>query len=183
MTDNHSAIVSELRQKLQPFVIAALFVVCCLHSLAHVSRPFSKLALATMKLAILGGIQLSGGRSAITPEHRALLRRIPTDVRTAMKILDLEPNFVTYAACARCFAIYAPDLAKGGNRKYPSMCTFVETDKAPCGEPLLEATDRAKARRERKARQSLEDLDSTPRRPYVYHTFKNWIAEMLSTLR
>ncbi|OSC99816.1 hypothetical protein PYCCODRAFT_1336588, partial [Trametes coccinea BRFM310] len=83
----------------QPFLILALIMVCCLHSLAHVSRTFSKLALAAMKIAILGGIQLCGGQSAVTREHRTLLQRIPTDVRTAMKILDLEPNFVTYAAC------------------------------------------------------------------------------------
>ncbi|OSC97458.1 hypothetical protein PYCCODRAFT_1377207, partial [Trametes coccinea BRFM310] len=84
---------------MQPFLVATLIMVCCLHSLAHVSRPFSKLAFATIKIAILGGIQMCGGRSAITREHRSLLQRIPTDVRTAMKILDLDPEFVVFAAC------------------------------------------------------------------------------------
>ncbi|KAI0666489.1 hypothetical protein C8Q78DRAFT_945915, partial [Trametes maxima] len=84
---------------MQPFLVAALIMVCALHSLAHVAYPYSKLALVTMKLTIMGGVMLCGGRAAITPEHRSLLREVPTNVRTAMKVLGLEPDLVVYASC------------------------------------------------------------------------------------
>ncbi|KAI0667019.1 hypothetical protein C8Q78DRAFT_983017, partial [Trametes maxima] len=84
---------------MQPFLIAALIMVCALHSLAHLSHPYSNFVLATIKVVILGAVMMSGGSSSLSAEHRSLLKNIPSDVRTAMKILNLEPDVVTYASC------------------------------------------------------------------------------------
>lgn len=164
---------------MQPFLVAILIMVCALHSLAHVSRPYANYILVTIKVALLGMVTISRGSSAFSDEQRRLLRRLPSDVRTAMHILDLHPDITVYASCPSCFSIYAPTCTAGTVRTYPSTCTFTETDRPPCNEPLLEPKDRRAARRRRKAGRSLEDLENTPRRPYPFRSMKSWIAEML----
>ncbi|KAI0325704.1 hypothetical protein GY45DRAFT_1217033, partial [Cubamyces sp. BRFM 1775] len=84
---------------LQPFLIAALFMVCALHSLAHVARPYANLVLATIKIVILGTIMACGGSSRLSELQRSLLQRIPSDVRSAIDMLGLEPDLTVYAAC------------------------------------------------------------------------------------
>ncbi|OSD01989.1 hypothetical protein PYCCODRAFT_1344209, partial [Trametes coccinea BRFM310] len=84
---------------MQPFLIAALFMVCALHSIAHVARPFANLVLATIKVVILGAIMACGGSSRLSDLQRSLLGRVPSDVRSAMDILGLEPELIVYASC------------------------------------------------------------------------------------
>ncbi|KAI9069639.1 hypothetical protein FKP32DRAFT_1559298, partial [Trametes sanguinea] len=84
---------------MQPFLITALFMVCALHSLAHVARPYANLVLAAIKVVILGAIMTCGGSSNLTEMQRRLLKRVPTDVRSAIELLGLEPDVTTYATC------------------------------------------------------------------------------------
>ncbi|KAI9062806.1 hypothetical protein FKP32DRAFT_1554566, partial [Trametes sanguinea] len=84
---------------MQPFLIAALFMVCALHSLAHVARPYANLVLATIKVVILGATMACGGSSRLPELQQRLLKRVPSDVRSAIDLLGLEPELTVYAAC------------------------------------------------------------------------------------
>ncbi|KAJ3001370.1 hypothetical protein NUW54_g6466 [Trametes sanguinea] len=169
----------------QPFLLCALVMVCILHSVAHVARPYANFILATIKVLLLGAVTFSSGSSELTAAQRNLLRQCPSDVRTAMKILglDLDADTTVYAACPKCCSIYPPKPRDDKRRhRYPSTCTFIETDKAPCGESLLEPRERGKARRRRKSGRPIEDLETVPRCPYPYRSFKSWVVEMLAQL-
>ncbi|KAI0658047.1 hypothetical protein C8Q70DRAFT_878943, partial [Cubamyces menziesii] len=84
---------------MQPFLIVALFMVCALHSLAHVARPYANLVLATIKMVMLGAIMSCGGPSRFTELQRSLLKSVPSDVRSAIELLGLEPDLTVYASC------------------------------------------------------------------------------------
>ncbi|KAI0644125.1 hypothetical protein C8Q79DRAFT_914175, partial [Trametes meyenii] len=84
---------------MQPFLVAALIMVSVLHSLAHVAYPYTKLVLMTMKVVIFGALTMGNSRLALSTEHRNFLKQIPSDVRTVMKFLALEPDITLYATC------------------------------------------------------------------------------------
>ncbi|KAH9854786.1 hypothetical protein C2E23DRAFT_698484, partial [Lenzites betulinus] len=85
----------------QPFLVAGLIMVSVLHALANVSRPYASFALAAIRVVILGTILTTPGttRYNMTSEQRSLLERVPRDIRTVIRHLELEPDFTTYAAC------------------------------------------------------------------------------------
>ncbi|KAI9061949.1 hypothetical protein FKP32DRAFT_1574730, partial [Trametes sanguinea] len=88
-----------MKRNVQPFLIGALWMVCVLHTLAHVARPYANLALATIKVVILGTIMFCDGSSSLTTRQRELLKAVPSDVRSALRLLDLEPDLTVYASC------------------------------------------------------------------------------------
>ncbi|OJT02580.1 hypothetical protein TRAPUB_6902, partial [Trametes pubescens] len=165
--------IVQSRRDMQPFLIATLVMVSALHALAHVALPYTTFLLATIKMIILGTIVMCRGSA----EHRAILRQIPRDARTAIQQLHLEPNITLFAACPSCFHIYAADFSKW-SAGYPSHCSHQETNKAACNEPLFEE-DTRKARRKRKARGEPEDVPRL-RRPYPFYSLKTWLAELVS---
>ncbi|KAL7279724.1 hypothetical protein ACG7TL_006131 [Trametes sanguinea] len=173
----------DARRNMQPFLVAALFMVCALHSLAHVARPYANLVLATIKVVIWGAIMACGGSSTLMVHQQSLLKLIPSDVRTAIDLLGLEPDLTVYAACPRCFSTYAPKSHSRDSRSsYPARCTHVETSNPPCDEPLLEGKDCCEARHKRKRGEAGAPTEGSPRTPFVYHSLSAWIAEMLSRL-
>ncbi|KAI0688944.1 hypothetical protein C8Q76DRAFT_600011, partial [Earliella scabrosa] len=84
-----------------PFILAALFLVTILHTLAGVSRPYTRLILATFRVALFGAMTWQNPlvQSVLSASQEALLRRIPVDIRTALSALHLEPPLTIYAAC------------------------------------------------------------------------------------
>ncbi|KAI0716870.1 hypothetical protein C8Q76DRAFT_575984, partial [Earliella scabrosa] len=84
-----------------PFILAALFLVTVLHTLAGVSRPYTNLILATLKVVLFGMMTWSNplAQTILSASQNALLRAIPLDIRSALSALRLEPNITLYAAC------------------------------------------------------------------------------------
>ncbi|KAI0744427.1 hypothetical protein C8Q76DRAFT_594744, partial [Earliella scabrosa] len=84
-----------------PFILAALFMVTVLHTLAGVSRPYTRLILATLKVVLFGMMTWQNplARKVLSASQDALLRRIPVDIRTALSALHLEPQITIHAAC------------------------------------------------------------------------------------
>ena len=118
------------------------------------------------------------GSNKLTGAQCQLLHQIPSDIRTTIKMLDLEPDMVVDASCPTCSALY-PSVSRMKNSTaiFPTTCTHLETDKPPCNTPLLEPRDGRKAR---KRKSSVGESDSAPCRPFARRSFKSWIADMLA---
>ena len=91
---------------------------------------------------------------------------VPIDLRTVLSRFDvLQGKTVMYAACPNedCHFTHKPTFNPGSPRPtYPSRCTNVPTPGGPeCGHALLHDND-------------------TPIKPYLYHDFKDYLANLLA---
>ncbi|KAI0694479.1 hypothetical protein C8T65DRAFT_584988, partial [Cerioporus squamosus] len=82
---------------MEPLILAALTMVTIVHAMAAVSRPVTGYILSALKVVLLGVLTLTKQRH--TPLQSALMEHLPKDVRTAMKLLGVVPDIVTYACC------------------------------------------------------------------------------------
>ena len=76
-----------------------------------------------------------------TPSARdmQLLNNFPTDLRTAHKLLDLEPDIITYASCTKCCSVYPPKKS-GDVTEWATECTWRPfTTSSPCGQSLVKS--------------------------------------------
>jgi len=76
-----------------------------------------------------------------TPSARdiRLLNNFPTDLRTARKSLDLEPDIITYASCTKCSSVYPPKKS-GDVTEWPMECTWRPfKTSSPCGQSLVKS--------------------------------------------
>ena len=95
---------------------------------------------------------------------------MPSNIHVALSKFDLDNKTVIYAICPRCHCTYAPHISPGETlTKYPSHCTN-NTDPSlnQCGLPLLRCDGTGK-----------EDLWK-PFKPFVYHSFHDYLAGLLS---
>ncbi|KAI0672554.1 hypothetical protein C8Q78DRAFT_951998, partial [Trametes maxima] len=83
----------------QPFFATALVMVCVLQALAHINHGFASYVLSTVKVIVFGAMMMSRGSSPLSSQQLELLRKVPSDVRTAIRALQLEPDVVMYTAC------------------------------------------------------------------------------------
>lgn len=123
---------------LSPFILASLLLVTVLHTLASVSRLYTQLILATLRVLLFGALMLGNppAPNILSAVQEALLSRIPLDVRTVLSKLQLEPTFITYTTCPACFAIYPPNDSQLDD-PYPHTCTHKKSRKHVCGTPLV----------------------------------------------
>lgn len=147
-------------------------MVTVIHAIAAVSRPVAGYVLSTMQVVLLGA--LFYGKERATPLQHTLMNKLPKDVRTAMKMLHLVPDIVTYACCRKCFAIYEADESNPRD-PFPRLCTHKHTSSSePCNEPLVfEKTVAAVCPGGAKHSQWW------PFRTYPYRSFRQWVAEFL----
>ncbi|CDO75810.1 hypothetical protein BN946_scf184951.g8 [Trametes cinnabarina] len=167
------------RASLKPFITAALVMTTLLHAVASVSRPYSNFVLATIRVLLHGAFiycnrSSSSATSTLSALQHEVVQTIPKDVRTALQALGIAPDILRYAACPRCFQIYPPDHSRPDD-PYPHHCTFSETDKGPCGSPLVVAKEREPLKKGGPSR-----LTYRPIKPYPYRTFKSWLAALFS---
>lgn len=100
----------------------------------------------------------------------SMLSEIPSDIRTVISKLDLEPDIVRHTICPSCRATYAPNKKKPHD-PYPHRCTNRDGRKKACGETLVvkkEITDGTRIT------STYESIQFFPYRP-----LESWIAEML----
>lgn len=110
--------------------------------------------------------------SRLTNDQLEMLDKLPDDVREAIRVLGLEPDFTRYACCPRCFAIYLPDVSRPDD-PYPRTCTFQETDKPICGAALVFRQEHV-AKKGEKMR-----VTHSPHVVYPYRGVHSWIGDML----
>jgi hypothetical protein len=92
-----------------------------------------------------------------------LISHIPPTIDQALPMFGLEGRTTTYAVCPTCHCTYSPSYPPGGTEgTYPRFCTNLESpDSAPCSTALL-------------------DGDGQPLRKFVYHSFHDYLAGLLS---
>ncbi|KAI8969511.1 hypothetical protein BD414DRAFT_428473, partial [Trametes punicea] len=90
-------------KSLEPWLLAGLVMSAVLHSLVAVSRPDLTYVLTTLQAMIYGAFMYCNGASGTSKKlsaHQAdLLAAIPSDIRTVLGRLGLEPDIIRYASC------------------------------------------------------------------------------------
>ncbi|KAJ8457610.1 hypothetical protein ONZ51_g11431 [Trametes cubensis] len=161
---------------IEPFVLAALIMTCMLHAVHSVNHLDSHYVLATLRVLLFGAFMFcnKARQSSITPSQQAILQSMPVDVRTVLKRLGIDPDFVRYACCPRCFQTYAPHPSRPDD-SYPHNCDFSETDKPKCGQPLVVRKVLAPSRKGDAPR-----VVYSPIKPMPYRSFSSWLASLFS---
>ena len=95
---------------------------------------------------------------------------MPSNIHTALLKFDLDNKTFIYTVYLRCHCTYAPHISPGETvTKYPSHCTnHTDPSSNQCGQPLL-----------RHDRTGKED-SWKPIKPFVYHSFHDYLASHLS---
>ncbi|KAI0360932.1 hypothetical protein OH77DRAFT_1365392, partial [Trametes cingulata] len=87
----------------EPWLLAGLMMSAVLHALAAASRPHLRYVLATLQAMVYGlfmySNRTSGGPATLNPTQSSLFSSIPSDVRTVLADLRLEPDIVRFASC------------------------------------------------------------------------------------
>ncbi|KAI0653767.1 hypothetical protein C8Q70DRAFT_876659, partial [Cubamyces menziesii] len=85
----------------EPFVLAGFIMTCMLHAIHAVNHLDSHYILATLRVVLFGAFMFcnQSRRSSLSPAQQAVMQSIPTDVRTALKKLGINPEIVHYACC------------------------------------------------------------------------------------
>lgn len=90
--------------------------------------------------------------------------RIPRDIRTAVKMFDLDPILTTFVSCPDCSALYKPT----GEGLFPETCIWKDfDDDNPCGESLGHPQSSSKS--------------GQPIRTYEHQSLIQWFGRLLCT--
>lgn len=160
----------------QPFLLAALLLVVVLHTLSSVSRSESSYILSTLEVVLYGAFAYdASGRGlpqTLTTAQNAFFQELPRDVRTAMSMLDLEPEYTLYACCPKCFTLYSPLPSSTEGRSYPSHCNSRRTpDEDSCGTALLKPSSGVAGRLGK---------SFVPIKTFAYQSLHSWIGRLFS---
>lgn len=110
---------------------------------------------------------LNGGR--MDPVHEDIIAEIPEKVRMALSQFDLEAKTTIYAVCPECHFTYPP--IGDTSPKYPLTCNNRrDLGSEECGTRLLQGN----------AFESDPDSVQKPIKPFVYHSFHDYLASLLS---
>lgn len=110
----------------------------------------------------------AAGHSSYDAVQEEILRQLPTSLYTAMERLNLDGKTVLYAACPSCHHIHPPTLSITKARTWPTKCEneVVGVDgRSICGTALLVDTK----------------THPRPIRPFLSHSFLDYLARLLST--
>jgi hypothetical protein len=150
-----------------PLVAIAMFLVIVLNLFGHLARPGCNFALRVLQILVRCALQKDGN---LSPRHKQMVEKFPTDIRTVRKVFDLDPETVVYATCPRCCCTHPPTFSKDSPVAiYPSRCQYIryEGGKA-CDAPLT--------KRQVQAKESVR----VPTRPFAYQSFPAFVAGLLA---
>lgn len=143
--------------KWDPVQFICVLLAVTMHLISQLSIPRSAFLLSMLRLVLVATFKtfsISDSRSA------AILNGIPSDVRTAMRRLDVDPETTAFACCAKCYALY--NVPPSGEPPETPVCTNRSFGETGCGRNLFHS----------KAGQSV------PARPYVYQDLKLWLKRL-----
>ncbi|KAI0363523.1 hypothetical protein BV20DRAFT_946139, partial [Pilatotrama ljubarskyi] len=84
---------------MEPFLLVGLFMASVLHCLAAVSRSDVRFVLASLQAMIYGCFVYCNASAHLTPAQHDVVNAVPVDIRTVMSQLELNTDFIRYAAC------------------------------------------------------------------------------------
>ncbi|KAJ2936177.1 hypothetical protein H1R20_g917, partial [Candolleomyces eurysporus] len=143
-------------------VLAIYLLVATLHLLSGLSQDDCSFTLRTLRL-VFGLLLLQS-----TSLHAVSIpKAIHTDIRTVVKILDVQPRFKALLTCPDCSWVHYVDRGTPPS-DYPEFCQRVIDDE-PCGTPLTKT---------RKSRSGGEI--TVPVRQYLYQPMKEYLARLFS---
>ncbi|KAF7342502.1 hypothetical protein MVEN_01840000 [Mycena venus] len=164
----------------EPVQFICILLAATMHIISQISIPRSASLSFMLRLALTG--QLSVPRSAFLlsmlrlvlvavfktfaisdSRSDAILNGIPSDVRTATRRLDIDPETTTFACCPKCYALY--DVPPDGQSPKTPKCTRVEfSGDRGCGRNLFHT----------------KAGHYVPTRQYVYQDLKLWLKRLYS---
>jgi len=116
-------------------------------------------------------VLIAGLRSVLTLQgaDQGTLNQIPTDPRTFVKRLALDPTTSTLIQCPGCYALYPYTGVVSSSQPDNRHCVHRETPSSPpCNIPLFEE------------RQVGGRTVYAPRRKYVHQSLKDWVGRLLA---
>jgi len=132
------------------------------------SRAHGDFLVAILSMGFYWAFQPLNG-TPMDIRHQATIADMPSNIRDAILQFDIESKTVIYAVCPTCHFTYAPRFALGDHTpQYPTHCTHHPTpESGQCGQPLLR-------------RNKSDSHKSQPIKPFVYHSFHDYLASLLS---
>jgi hypothetical protein len=115
-------------------------------------------AFALQFLALITKISL---KSSLNVERFKISRSIPSDVRTVINSLEINPKSIPFVCCPKCFCTFPIDPSDANS--YPEFCTHQQTPKSkPCGTRLQEQSS----------------TGTHPVRRFLYQDLHQWIGRL-----
>ncbi|KAJ3559008.1 hypothetical protein NM688_g599 [Phlebia brevispora] len=148
----------------RPYILAIFLLVVVLHSMAAVARHEATLVLATLRFAIFAALATNHDVSIAN----RMVNEIPKDIRTILSALNLELEYMLYASCPQCSAIYAPDEGQPTD-PYPHRCSHADPGCLPCNALLVRPADGQNPRH-----------TFVPLRPYPFQPFGRWLGDLFT---
>ena len=108
-------------------------------------------------------------RQPLDSHHEHTITQLPGSIRAALSKFNIDTKTIVYAVCPKCHCTYPPQTSLGeSTTKYPSHCTNCPTPSSDeCSQPLLRCD---------KSNQE----SSKPIKPFVYHSFHDYLSSLLS---
>ena len=112
----------------------------------------------------------SDGDNVLDLCHWEILEEMPGDIHLVLSKFDFQSKTTIYAICPNFHCTYAPIFNPGDSiTQYPSCCTHSpNAESALCGAQLLS--------------NSKDNSASQPIKPFIYHSFHDYLAGLLSHL-
>lgn len=148
-------------RQMDPGVCLCYLLITVLHLFCGVSIDHCAFILPSLQLLV--GLLLAPHDAA---EAAAARRSIPSDVRTVLGHMNLEPVYKSYICCPKCFCTY------NAEEPYPDHCTHQNfPDDEPCGRRLR-----------RKRRRGDIEID-VPTREYLQQEIDHYLARLYAIPR
>ncbi|KAH7918969.1 hypothetical protein BV22DRAFT_1051386 [Leucogyrophana mollusca] len=174
-TDHHFQKLLDLRQIAMP-LLACMITAIVLHVLTGLSRTHSNFLLISIRTIVVSACLKIVDDTAKDLQARLVLRKKiafmaenwPSDIRTALRQFDLDPELVQYVCCQSCHTLYGPTSESTDNQgvsNIPEFCTFQETPSSlPCETRLLDGGGPS----------------AKPLCRYMYQPLQSWLGRLLS---
>lgn len=142
---------------MEPISCLAYLLVAVLHLFAAISHDDCRLVLDFLRIMLKLALHNSPNLDAVV-----IPPSIPSDVRTVIDALRINPVAKVHVCCPKCFATYSfnPD----DPRSYPEFCDYQKTpDSQQCG---------------RRLRTAKSNGNEVPTRRYFYQDFHHWVGRL-----
>lgn len=143
---------------MEPITCLCYLLTASLYLLANVSME--DCAFALKSLAIIAQISL---KDSLNVECFKISHSIPSDIRTVVNSLEIDPKSIPFVCCPKCFCTFQIDPDNADS--YPEFCTHQQTSNSKlCGTPLQER----------------RPSGTHPIRWFLYQDLHQWIGRMYS---
>ena len=145
----------------QPVIVVVYVLVAVMHIVSGLSLRDCGQLLFSLKLLI--SLMVEDFRTT-DGQGKFLEKSVPSDARTVIRRLALQPSCRVFVCCPKCSSCYPDD----GPDSYPEFCSSKD--------PLTQQTC---SRRLQKTRIIRSRQYHTPVRHFYYHNFNDWLGQML----